>query len=374
MRGRVLAMAAPLAAAVAVASIAAASAVISHDAARRPASQRSAAPVPARTPPPYYVALHQLAPATGGWNHIPADAVVRVTATGKTIATVAVPAPYATFVGVSAAYDDRTFVLAAQRKQGNGPTPQSIYPATRLYKLSINPAAQGAGRAVLTPLGVPVIPAGVQFGGMALSPDGTRLAVAQELMPPPFPPRIDHSQHVRVYDLATGRYTEWTGRIRLGSVTGYEQLLSWEENGRFLAFASWDRNCVLCIRRLDTSSAGGSLDNHSVLLVRPPVSAFGSAFWNTVWLTPDGKHVVASAFVGGRTKTYMRIYRFSILPAKLIATIPGPGNGEQVTWSSPAGLVIIAINHGKHHLVAEVIVGKHAAPLPMPLGTVIAAW
>jgi hypothetical protein len=91
-------------------------------------------------------------------------------------------------------------------------------------------------------------------------------------------------------------------------------------------------------------------------------------------LTPDGKHVVASALIGGRTKTYMRIYRFSILPAKLIAALPGPGNGEQVTWSSPAGLTIIAINHGKHHLVAEVIVGRHAAPLPMPLGTVIAAW
>jgi hypothetical protein len=42
------------------------------------------------------------------------EAVVRVTATGAALATITVPRPYGTFTGVTAAADNRTFVLAAQ--------------------------------------------------------------------------------------------------------------------------------------------------------------------------------------------------------------------------------------------------------------------
>jgi hypothetical protein len=37
-----------------------------------------------------------------------------VTATGAALATISPPRPYGTFTGVSAAADNRTFVLAAQ--------------------------------------------------------------------------------------------------------------------------------------------------------------------------------------------------------------------------------------------------------------------
>jgi RNA polymerase sigma factor (sigma-70 family) len=44
-------------------------------------------------------------------------AVVRVTTTGQTLATIEPPRPYGTFVAVTAAADDRTFVLAAQPRE-----------------------------------------------------------------------------------------------------------------------------------------------------------------------------------------------------------------------------------------------------------------
>jgi len=40
-------------------------------------------------------------------------AAVRVTATGRTLATITPPKPYTSFSGVVSAYDDRTFVLVA---------------------------------------------------------------------------------------------------------------------------------------------------------------------------------------------------------------------------------------------------------------------
>ena len=42
------------------------------------------------------------------------QAVVRATASGAALATITAPHPYGTFTGVTAAADNRTFVLAAQ--------------------------------------------------------------------------------------------------------------------------------------------------------------------------------------------------------------------------------------------------------------------
>ena len=59
--------------------------------------------------PPYYLTL------TGYSGQPHRRAVIRASATGAVLATVAPPAPYGTFSYVSGAADDRTFALGAQR-------------------------------------------------------------------------------------------------------------------------------------------------------------------------------------------------------------------------------------------------------------------
>src|SRR6516165_9176169 len=75
-------------------------------AALRPAALRPAA---LRQVPRYFAAL------TDRVQEQAQAAVVRSTLTGHVLATVAPPRPYQIFTWVSAAADDRTFVLAAQR-------------------------------------------------------------------------------------------------------------------------------------------------------------------------------------------------------------------------------------------------------------------
>ena len=69
--------------------------------------------------PEFYVALNLIGDGEysgPGRPYAPrTEAVVRETATGSTLATVTPPPAYGTFVGVTAAADHRTFVLAAQK-------------------------------------------------------------------------------------------------------------------------------------------------------------------------------------------------------------------------------------------------------------------
>ena len=67
------------------------------------------------------------------------QAIVRGTATGAALATITAPHPYGTFIGVTAAADNRTFVLAAQEL---AQLPLTTPPATRLFLLRIDPAGR----------------------------------------------------------------------------------------------------------------------------------------------------------------------------------------------------------------------------------------
>ena len=106
-------------------------------------------------------------------------AVVRATATGAALAAVTAPSPYGTFIGVTAAADNRTFVLAAQKV---AQLPLTTPPATRFFLLRIDPdGGVLAGQEPLTSLPIPEQPPGREVCGLALSPDATRLAVTAGL-------------------------------------------------------------------------------------------------------------------------------------------------------------------------------------------------
>ena len=131
-------------------------------------------------------------------------AVIRATATGRALATITPPRPYGTFVGVTAAADDRTFVLAAQKLARIPLDGEVTAPATRFFLLRLSPGrGDPVGRAPLTPLPIPVIPAGTEVSDFALSPDGTHLAVVGGRNERPRLNVYDR-QKLSVYNLAAG--------------------------------------------------------------------------------------------------------------------------------------------------------------------------
>ena len=202
--------------------------------------------------PAYYVAVEN-----------PSLAVVRATATGVTLARVTTRIP---FVGVTGAADDRTFVLDAQR-QVIGPTVKWLgQPAFYLLRLSASGAEQS-----FTRLTVPALPKGTAVTGLALSPDGSKLAVEADSGNFGQPGLLE----IRVYTLATGAFRAWAAHgsddpVDPGGFTGSgvdgSQTVSWAADSRTLAF-DWANRSSIGVRLLDTTASGDNLITDSRLAV-----------------------------------------------------------------------------------------------------------
>ena len=247
-------------------------------------AHKTRAPDPGAPPPPYYVTLTGI---TYPWYDNPLDATIRATASGRALATIRPPAPYATFSAVAGALSDGTFVLGAQRWQ---PQSNSAYvnnnsmASVRFFQLRIGPTGTTFQ---LTPLPVADVNAPAQEESAALSPDGTRLAVAVAT-----PGSAGHaaSQQIRVYDLgsATGRTWSATGPAAARATIG---TLSWADDDRTVAFNWWGETAGLRLLRTDTPGSDLLASSQGV---QPGASA-GPECQGDAILTPDGTTIVCPA-------------------------------------------------------------------------------
>ena len=440
-RGKWSGLLVPLAAAAAVTCVVAASLAIGaafHGHARpaapapaaqshpSPAALRPAALGPAalRQVPPYFAELTLTAPVQvmGG------EAVaVRSTLTGHVLATVTPPPPYQIFKWVSAAGDDRTFVLAAQRywpiASGQAGMPaqnRDITTPMAFFRMTFDPATHAA---TLARLAVPETIASAQLAGMTVSPDGTRLA-------------LDLGQSIQVVTLTTGaiRSWAWPGGGWIGNNKPIGQIFSWTADGTTLEFQQRNggggaislsflaavagalaavvltgilvRKCVRVrradllawtiaaaaitialaahalgayrdlapgatnIRLLDTTAPGTSLASSKIVLTFPDGGAFGL---NTL-LTPDGTRIV--------TVTPQGITEFSartgqpILSQDQFSADQFPAGGPQevdrqtVLWAGPGGQALVVSDpRGKHtpygpDTILGVLTGNTFTPIP----------
>jgi len=122
--------------------------------------------------------------------------VVGQTVTGKRLATLAPPAG-TTFAGITGAADDRTFVVDTQ--PGSLDQESQPWQPRTWYLLQIDPGS--AKVAKLTPLPIPGTAQGTNVAAIALSPDGTELAVALQ------PDGLNDPSaltYLLVYSVATG--------------------------------------------------------------------------------------------------------------------------------------------------------------------------
>jgi hypothetical protein len=369
---------APAAAAIAVVVLVVAVVVVSRHMHRAtPANSPVASYVASGQVPPYFVALA----ATGAANRSPANAEVHATADGRRLATVNPSAPDGTIVAVTGAADDRTFVLAEQPWTQRG---VQQYQPRSFYLLRLGSAGQVSS---LTKLPISV-PADNTLRGLALSPDGRRLAVAVQ------PGAVAVPSRLTVYTLGSAAARTWSApRSSSGSIglaPDDARTLSWTADGRTLAFDWLANGMTLAVRLLSVDSAGSDLlaDSRQVVFwalsgpletpVLPGATATGPFKpQGDVIITPDGSAVVTAAAQGSPqlvkdavtwVSTQTAVQEYSVTTGKLLRTF-GIAKTKPavlhagVLWSDPAGRVVIALTTGSR---VAVISGNHVTPLNRP--------
>jgi len=210
--------------------------------------------------PPFYVVADHNQPA----------AYIRDSATGWLRSTVRLPAgtdPKLTQVTVAG--DDRTFVLALF----------SHARGTRFYALRITASGQSAG---LTLLAIRPLPIREAVDAVALTPDGTRLAVAIQ--------SGGRDGRVEVITLATGAVRTWTT-----TRGGLPEALSWDAAGRRLAFFWSSATSAAGLWLLDTSAPGTGLLSGRRLLPQ----TVGPDEVQSALISPDARTIIASVTYNG---------------------------------------------------------------------------
>jgi hypothetical protein len=308
--------------------------------------------------PPYYVAIN-----AGG------DAVVRATATGRTLATIRPSAPASMIVAVTVAADDRTFILDEQQYAVPETSANQAVQTRNFYLGRLNSAGQpGALNLVLT------LPAGQKVTGIALSPDGSKLALAVE--------RSQHNLGINVYGLPhSSTFRTWTATAgTIGYGTDDAKTLSWTTDGSTLAFA-WDGNGVRLLN-LKASS-----DN---LLTASRPAAFGGTGQGwlcdyNLLLTPDGKTLVCGARVRSPesvSNDEIGYPEFAATTGKLVRVLgqhlTGPA-GPFLTWTNASGSVLITgiqVPADSARITFGVVTGNRFVPLPWSadLSVLSPAW
>jgi hypothetical protein len=330
--------------------------------------------------PPYYVTVYpgEMAPRASP------HAVIRATATGKVVATVTVPSPYNTFGWVTAAGDDRTFVLTAQRwVQGTSLAAERLNASapTKFFLLRFDP---GTHAAHLSALPIPADPGSVWVDGVALSPDGTKLAVAANRQGAQGDPKI------QVFDLATGSAKEWVwpGNGWIGNNKPTGQPLSWAADGRTLAFQLGPRQGTIAVRLLDTATPGGSLGSSKLAVewVHGGVTGPGGVViagandapansltgYNTL-ITPDGTKIVCVTTTPSATG---QITEFSVRTGQIVRVKgrrPASSAGlaaQDVLWMNSSGSTLIV-----QAAATGVLAGNQFTQIPgVPQNTLDIAW
>jgi len=344
--------------------------------------------VPAPAVPRYYMAL----PGADNFANVPGapTAMVADTFTGTKLLTVR-PFGKDKFVTVSAAADDRTFVLSA----APGLEPPAVPSATTWYLVRVRPGR--VFTATVRKLRVPAPPPGGRADTTALSPDGRELAV---LGTRPVP-SDSYAEFLLVYSVATGRLLHsWSGPLRV-AWDAYTTL-AWMDGGRQLAIGyTWFTNGgqYLRVRTLDVNGQGHDLIAASRLawsvkdyLNVPKTYPLTCAVDIQVTVTADGTVVCGAAGVfrvvkqtfGGPACPAVPLWNsagfleYSAATGNPVRTVyrtdsscvPG-GNG--VLWASASGRTLIGyIQYGEPPLTTTsvlrfgIFTGGTFTPLPAP--------
>ena len=298
---------------------------------------------------------------------------VRSTATGKLLTTVSPPEPYNDFSLLTAAANDSTFVFGAVRyaRQG-GRNNWDIVPGMpmKFLMLSITPG----GGTQLSTLSLPETLTMGQTATIALSPDGSRLAVAYG--------GSGQAAVVQVITLATGSTRQWV--LPHSSWTPWIWAEgAWAANGRTMAF-EWRLDELVMpgkrygpaatadsatadstqVRLLDTAAPGTSLASSRLLALHTPA---GSASPLRPFLTPAGTELICFVRVQGPHNSRHwsgELAVYSTRTGALLRTLDpwaselGGYPYQIVAWSNFSGSQLIVLQPRNDHYILGVLTGN----------------
>ncbi len=315
----------------------------------------------------------------------PSYAVVRSTATGAALGTVLPPAAGGTIVAATAAADDKTFVLEEQPRASSGAS-QSLEPCTfYLFRLG---ASGHPGALTRLPVSVP---RGAMVTGLALSPDGSRLAIAVQ---PDFGQAEPGLQQIRLYSLSTGTMRTWSAASGSIDAGPYDVgSLSWTADEQTLALDWENSRGDLVVRLLNLRAGGSSLlaDSRQVSPVNrgpgggatPGPASGPQPTCQEDWvITPDGTTIVCGANRainvsvsspgnGGLRRGAETEFREYSVATGVVTRILGHWTfGDvgvltaDVLWSDASGSVLIGVIPDAGPGRVGVIRGNEFTPLP----------
>jgi hypothetical protein len=362
----------PLAAAAAVAAVLAATLTLTSSPARP--SHRTSPDALLASAPRYYIALADTR-RNRDW---PQQLEVRSTRTGRIVAARAAPRPDDAFLMVAAASGVGRYVVAAQpmaiqhRKvmapDGHpvpGKTFKFFVPAgpIRFYQLRVSSSGQVSA---LSPLPVPALPADAELSGLALTPDGRKLAVAT-LAGAPQRGRPRPGPQIQVDTLATGAQRVWTwpgAQPVTESLGGTGSALSWAADDSTLAFSRLIGGRYK-VRLLDTTAPGSSLAASRLALSVDWSGmsnrlrfSHGRAVNDTdtfgALLTPDGSKIVVATVTQSLhpLTSEFGFTEFSARTGKVVAVLGRwrfvrrwPEQEQAVLWTNADGSTLLVLAH-----------------------------
>jgi hypothetical protein len=302
--------------------------------------------------PPYFVTL------------TPYGAAVYLTVGGAAVATIRPSLPGGKVVAVTAAGDDRTFVLAEQGQDRK---------AVTFYQFRLGSSGR-PGALTRLPMSVADMET---MAGLALSPDGTRLAIA--VAPG------DGVQQIMLYPVHGGPARTWSAT---GGTIGdrfTSRSLSWPASQRTLAF-NWSVGQTASVRLLDIGSGGGSLlaaSHPAVTLASAGMGQTLSRCLQDMIITPNGSAIICPSGTitdiakNGTITNSTGFSQFSVTTGRLIRiTGHWPQKQEDpfayhLLWSGASGQVLIGSIQSAGRDWVGVISGNRFTPLNTPpaLGT-----
>jgi hypothetical protein len=206
--------------------------------------------------------------------------------------------------------------------------------------------------------------------GMAVSPDGTRLALDLGL------------KSVQVVTLATQTVRAWTwpGGGWIGNWKPMGQIFSWSAGGRYLSFQQWGGHLdeTNHIRVLDTGAPGTSLTAAKVIVTYPYRSGAGTLATGNSFLTADGTRIVtATSFYSPHHRglaSYIQITGYSARTGKPLFhedRFSASIGWQEVLWASPDGSALVVSDprgapdrYGARSNILGVLAGNKFTPIP----------
>jgi hypothetical protein len=328
--------------------------------------------------PPYYVAV-----ASSSLT------VVRATWTGATLARITTRTPV---VAVAGAADGRTFVLDEQRSIMGGNVTWVGQPEFYLLRLTASGTEES-----LTRLAVPAIPNGTVVSGLALSPDGSKLAINVDSGTSPWTARL---MEIMTYTLATGAFRSWTtsGVTNPDAPFGFTgsgvdgaQGISWAADSRTLAFGVQQMTEV-SVRLLDTAAGGTDLmaDSRLAAIVQdfrdvgrlrnaaPPYYFVSCA--TDAMISMDGSAIVCGYSTTVSNTTTMGFAQFSTATGKMnhvVGLVHFQGHapiGISMYWVNSTGKIAIGTSETAGRGRVGVMNADTFTPLPGVTGFEAIAW